>query len=136
MSNAPVSAASSRRAAIRSASTSGSLIIRVMPSYSAAVASGSRPPRSVAITGAPGQTCSIGSHLLLATRNFMATAWRQISDSSAVFPIPDGPETSTTLLDPCWRAPRSAASASAIGSLRPRNGPDRNGPPCVSDTPG
>ena len=94
-----------------------------------AVVSGSRPARSAAITGAPGQTCSIGSHLLRPTRIFMRVACSQISASSAVLPIPAGPEITTLALVPCWLAPRNADSALAIGSLRPRNGPDRMAPP-------
>jgi hypothetical protein len=44
-------------------------------------------------------------------------------------PIPAGPEINTLELVPCWLALRSADSALAIGSLRPRNGPDRTAPP-------
>ena len=43
-----------------------------------AVVSGSGPARSAAITGAPGQTCSIGSHLLQPTRMFIRVACSQI----------------------------------------------------------
>ena len=59
----------------------------------------------------------------------MRVACSQISARSAVLPIPAGPEISTLALVPCWQAPRSADSALAIGSLRPRNGPDRTAPP-------
>jgi hypothetical protein len=44
-------------------------------------------------------------------------------------PIPAGPEITTLELVPCWLAPRNADNALAIGSLRPRNGPDRKTPP-------
>ena len=49
---------------------------------------------------APGRTCSISSHLLRAMRNFIVAAWRQTSDSNAVFPIPGGPEINNRALDP------------------------------------
>ena len=88
---------------MRSASSSGSLTTPAICSYSSAVVSGSRPARSAAITGAPGQTCSIGSHLLQPTRIFMRVACWQISASSAVLPIPAGPEISTLALVP-WLA--------------------------------
>ena len=129
MSNGCTAARSSRRYAMRSASSSGSLITRAICSYCSAVVSGSCPERSAAITGAPGQICSIGSHLLRPTRIFMRVACSQISASSAVLPIPAGPEITTLELVPCWLAPRNADSALAIGSLRPRNGPDRTAPP-------
>ena len=114
---------------MRSASSSGSLTAPAICSYWSAVVSGSCPARSAAITGAPGQTCSIGSHLLQPTRIFMRVACSQTSASSAVLPIPAGPQISTLALVPCWQEPRNADSALAIGSLRPRNGPDRTAPP-------
>src|SRR5580704_15928072 len=128
-SNGCTAARSSRRDAMRSASSSGSLITRAICSYCSAVVSGFCPERSAAITGAPGQICSIGSHLLRPTRIFMRIACSQISASSAVLPIPAGPEITTLELVPCWLALRNADSALAIGSLRPRNGPDRTAPP-------
>jgi len=43
--------------------------------------------------------------------------------------MPAGPEIITLALVPCWLTARNADSALAIGSLRPRNGPDRMSPP-------
>jgi hypothetical protein len=87
------------------------------------------------MTGAPGQTCSTGSHLPVTTRSFIAVACRQISVSSAVLPMPAGPEMSITPLDPCWRVLRSSGSARAISSARPRNGPGGNVTTSVTDGP-
>jgi hypothetical protein len=53
--------------------------------YSAAVSRGSRPLRSSPAIGAPGDACSISSHLLLATLIRMCAAWRHTSDNSAGF---------------------------------------------------
>src|ERR1700722_4228483 len=129
MSNGGTAAMSSSRDALRPASSTGSLTAPAICSYSAARVRGSRPARRAAITGAPGQTCSMGSHVLRPTRIFMRVACWQISASSAVFPMPAGPEICTLELVPCWQAPRRADSALAIGSLRPRNGPARIAPP-------
>ena len=114
---------------MRSASSSGSLTSAAICSYCSAVETGSLPARSAAITGAPGQTCSIGSHLLQPTRIFMRVASSQISARSAVLPIPAGPEISTLALVPCWQELRNADCALAIGSLRPRSGLVRKAPP-------
>jgi hypothetical protein len=43
--------------------------------------------------------------------------------------MPAGPQIITLELVPCWLAARNADSALAIGSLRPRNGPDRKTSP-------
>lgn len=122
MSSGAAIATDSRCEAMWSASRRGSLTVWVICSYSDAVVSGVRPARSVAITGAPGQTCSISSHLLRAIRSPILVACRQISDNRALFPIPGSPDITTTLLDPRLRAVRTADNARAIGSLRPRNG--------------